>query len=583
MSDLERSSGDQMEGGGVVWEDELPVDDVRQLFVTLGKAFRAYQLYDENNPVRHRFLDGLRTEFQGMWEAMDRIVVSVDEDHFYLDGQAVYKSESRADSLAFLFFKDGVREITFLPGIERDELERFLGVLQSARKLVPEGDDLLTVLWEEDLRYFEYQYVDLLAEGVSLPEAGPGNSQADLQAVLEAEDAAAQEEEEQGAQEGGEEATQPQTVKQDDFNPTLYALDAREMEKLRAEVRKELARDTRGDVLSALFDRLEEHQNRSRQREILGILGTLLPNFLSRGALVPATRVLEELRSLEGVEGALDAEGIGQLRRILDEVSASDTLDELIKALYDGTIRATPTQLAGFLAFLRSGALPSLLHAAESVDHKELRSVLRAAVQGIARKNRSAVLALLENQDDPVLAAGAARLVGDMQVTEAGPALADLLAHPEASVRLAAVEAAVMLRASTVAGALQHTLDDPDRDVRVAAAKALGTLEYRPASRSLADIVTGKTIRGADIGEKVAVFEAYGAVAGADGVRVLDGLLNGKSFLGKREPSEVRAAAALGLGRIGSNEAREALRKALDDEDPVVRSNANRAFRRGDG
>lgn len=140
-----------------------------------------------------------------------------------------------------------------------------------------------------------------------------------------------------------------------------------------------------------------------------------------------------------------------------------------------------------------------------------------------------------------------------------------------------------MLRASTVAGALQHTLDDPDRDVRVAAAKALGTLEYRPASRSLADIVTGKTIRGADIGEKVAVFEAYGAVAGADGVRVLDGLLNGKSFLGKREPSEVRAAAALGLGRIGSNEAREALRKALDDEDPVVRSNANRAFRRGDG
>ncbi len=571
-----------MEGGGVVWEDELPVDDVRQLFVTLGKAFRAYQLYDENNPVRHRFVDGLRTEFQGMWEALDRIVVSVDEDNFYLEGQSVYKSESRADSLAFLFFKDGVREITFLPGIEGEELERFLGVLQSARKLVPEGDDLLTVLWEEDLRYFEYQYVDLLAEGVSLPEAGGGHSQADLQAVLEAEDEATDEEEDGARQEGGE-APQPQTVKQDDFNPTLYALDAREMEQLKAEVRKELARDTRGDVLSALFDRLEEHRDRDRQREILNILGTLLPNFLSRGALVPATRVLEELRTLEGSDGVLDAEGLEQLRTILDRVSASDTLDELIKALYDGTIRATPTQLAGFLAFLRAGALPSLLHAAESVEHKELRSVLRAAVQGIARKNRAAVLSLLKNQDDPVLAAGAARLVGDMQVTEAGPALADLLAHAEASVRLAAVEAAVSLRASTVAGALQHTLDDPDRDVRVAAAKALGTLEYRPASRALADIVTGKTIRGADIGEKVAVFEAYGAVAGEDGVRVLDGLLNSKSFLGKREPSEVRAAAALGLGRIGTENARSALRKVLDDEDPVVRSNANRAFRRQDG
>ena len=570
--------GDSMEGGDILWDDALPVDEVRQLFVTLAKAFRAYQLYDDNNPVRRRFLEGLRTELQRLWTEMDRIVVTVDEDHFYLDGREVYRSESRADSLAFLFFKDGVREITFLPGVEGDELERFLGVLQRARKLVPEGDDLLTVLWEADLRFFEYQYVDLMAEGVALPEPGAGNSTAELQAVLEAEDEADQADE-ADSREAGDEPPPPQTVKQDDFNPTLYALDPREMEKLRAEVGKELARDTRNDVLSALFDRLEERRDRSRQMEILRILSTLLPNFLSRGALVPATRVLEELRALERRDGVLDERGHAEVGAMLDAVSARDTLDELIKALYDGTIRATPTQLAGFLTYLRGAALPALLNASETVEHKELRSVLRTAVQGIARKNRAAVLTLLE-EEDPVVAAGAARLVGDMQITEAGPALAGLLAHDAATVRLAAVEAAISLKASTVAGALEHTLDDPDRDVRVAAARALGTLKYRPAARVLADIVGSKDIRGADIGEKVAVFEAYGAVAGEDGVRRLDGLLNGKSLFGKREPTEVRAAAALGLGRMGTPAAKEALRKALDDDDPVVRSNANRAFRR---
>ncbi|MEX0836875.1 MAG: HEAT repeat domain-containing protein [Gemmatimonadota bacterium] len=579
MNEFERSSGDSMEGGDVLWDDALPVEDVRQLFVTLAKAFRAYQLYDDNNPVRRRFLEGLRTELQRLWTEMDRIVVTVDEDHFYLDGREVYRSESRADSLAFLFFKDGVREITFLPGVEGDELERFLGVLQRARKLVPEGDDLLTVLWEEDLRFFEYQYVDLMAEGVTLPEPGAGNSSAELQAVLEAEDEADEADEAESGE--ADEAPPPQTVKQDDFNPTLYALDPREMETLRSEVRKELARDTRSDVLSALFDRLEEHHDRSRQTEILRILSTLLPNFLSRGAIVPATRVLEELRTLERRDGVLDERGLTEVGAMLDAVSARDTLDELIKALYDGTIKATPTQLAGFLTYLRGAALPALLHASETVEHKELRSVLRAAVQGIARKNRAAVLTLLE-EDDPVVAAGTARLVGDMQITEAGPALAGLLAHDAASVRLAAVEAAISLKASTVAGALEHTLDDPDRDVRVAAAKALGTLKYRPAARALGRIAKGKDIRGADIGEKVAVFEAYGAVAGDEGVRLLDGLLNGKSLFGKREPTEVRAAAALGLGRIGTADAKESLRKALDDDDAVVRSNANRAFRRED-
>lgn len=567
----------------VQWEDELPVDDVRQLFVTLGKAFRAYQLYDDNNPVRRRFLEGLRSEFQRLWEEMDRIVVSVDEDHLFLEDHEVYRSESRADSLAFLFFKDGVREITFLPGIEGDELERFLSVLQRARKLVPEGDDLLTVLWEEDLRFFSYQYVDLMAEGVALPEPGSGNTGEELQAVLVAEDEAeGAEEAEATAETGSEEATAPQTVKQDDFNPTLYALDPREMETLRAEVRKELARDTRDDVLSALLDRLEEPENRARQVEILRILGTLLPNFLSRGAIVAATRVLEELRGLERRDGLFDEHGLAELRHILDTVSEKETLDELIKALYDGTIRATPAQLGRFLTHLRGAALAPLLHATETVDHKELRSVLRAAVQGIANRNRAAVVELLE-EEDPVVAAGAARLVGDLQVTEAGPALAQILAHDDPSVRLAAVEAAISLRASTVAGALEHALDDPDRDVRVAAARALGTLRYGPAVSTLAEIVDGKAIRSADIGEKVAVFEAYGTVAGGEGVRVLDKLLNGKGFFGKREPSEIRAAAALGLGRVRNEDAVAALRKASNDEDAVVRSNVNRALREEEG
>ncbi|MDZ7780133.1 MAG: HEAT repeat domain-containing protein [Gemmatimonadota bacterium] len=578
MSELDPQDGTAPDVDGLQWEDELPVDDVRQLFVTLGKAFRAYQLYDDNNPVRRRFLEGLRSEFQRLWGEMDRIVVTVDEDHLFLEGHEVYRSDSRADSLAFLFFKDGVREITLLPGIEGEELERFLSVLQRARKLVPEGDDLLTVLWEEDLRFLSYRYVDLMTEGVALPEPGSGNTGEEMQAVLVAEDEQDEEAEGDGEADADESAA-PQTVKQDDFNPTLYALDPREMETLRAEVRKEMARDTRDDVLSALLDRLEERDDRERQVEILQILSTLLPNFLSRGAIVAATRVLEELRALERREGVLDEHGASALRDLLDGVSEQETLEELIKALYDGTIRATPAQLGHFLSHLRGTALAPLLHATETVDHKELRSVLRAAIQGIANRNRSAVLALLEEEEDAVVAAGAARLVGDLQVTEAGPALARLLTHDAPSVRLAAVEAAISLRASTVAGALEHALDDPDRDVRVAAARALGTLRYGPAAETLGGIVDGKVIRNADIGEKVAVFEAYGTVAGEGAVRVLDKLLNGKGFLGKRAPSEVRAAAALGLGRVGSEDAATALREALEDEDPVVRSNVNRALR----
>lgn len=561
---------------GLDWDESaLPVDEVRSLFVTLGKAFRAFQLYDENNPVRQRFVETLRGEFAKLWDDVDKLVVTMDEDRIYLAESEVYYSESRNDSLAFLFFKDGVREVTFLPGVEANELDAFLGVLQKARKLVPEGDDLLTVLWEEELQYFQYQYVDLLAEGLDLPGAGPGNSGPELQAALAAED------EEIAAEAASGEAAAPdapQTVSQDDFNPTLYVLDPREMDTLRSELQKELKRDIRADVLSALFDRIEDPTKRDRQSEILGILHTLLPNFLSRGGLVAATNVLMELRRLGGIEGMFDEVRAREAYAILEEISSAEAVEELIQALYHGTVRASPAQLATFLGFLLGDALAPLLRESETVHHRELQTVLRKAVQGIANQHRPALMALLDDAD-PVLVAASARLAGEMQISEAATSLAGLLTHVDPTVRLAAVEAAIALKASVVAAALEATLGDSEREVRVAAARALGELKYGPAAASLADVIRSKKLRQADITEKVAVFEAYGVTAGASGVEILDGLLNKKGLLGKRESTEMRAAAALGLGRIPDPAAREALGKAARDEDPVVRSNVNRALR----
>jgi hypothetical protein len=587
MTEVETAAGGaQPESEGWGGLTDLPVGQVRELFVVLGKALRAFQLYDENNPVRRRFVESLRQAVAQLWAECDRLTLSVEEDRFLLGDQEVYRAESRSDSLAFLFFKDGVREITFLPGLEREELVRFLGVLQRARKLTPEGDDLLTVLWEEDLQHFQYQYVDFLAEGVALPTSGAGNTRQEMKAVLEAETAEGEEEEEEEEEEEApprpgqqaEEAPAAKTVSKDDFNPTLYSLDPREMQALKTELEKELHRDLRNDVLSALFDRLEERDSPERQSEILDVLKTLLPNFLSRGALTAATRVLEELRKLEAVPGVFDEQRLEQSRALLDEVSAPDAIGELIQALYDGSIRATPQQLAAFLQFLRAGALFPLLRASETVEHKELQAVLRTSVKGIAERNRGAVVRLLSEQD-PVVAAGAARLAGDMQITEAGPALAGLLAHYDGKVRLAAVEAAVSLKASTAAGALQDTLDDPEREIRIAAARALAALRYTPASGRLEDILNSKEIRNADISEKVAFFEAYGTVAAERAVPMLDKLLNSKGFLGKREPSEIRAAAALGLGKVSSPAAVASLRRAAQEEDAVVRSAVNRATR----
>jgi hypothetical protein len=86
----------------------------------------------------------------------------------------------------------------------------------------------------------------------------------------------------------------PQIVSRADFNETLYFLDRSELELLSREFEREQRRDLRGDVLNALFDRLEEPLP-ERQAEIIRILRQLLPTYLGAGELKYVTRILSEL------------------------------------------------------------------------------------------------------------------------------------------------------------------------------------------------------------------------------------------------------------------------------------------------
>ena len=98
------------------------------------------------------------------------------------------------------------------------------------------------------------------------------------------------------------------------------------------------------------------------------------------------------------------------------------------------------------------------------------------------------------------------------------------------------------------------------------------------AAPALQALVTSKGIREADLTEKIAIFESYGLLGGAGATDVLRELLNKKGFLGRREPSQIRASAARALGKGGLPGAHEALLAAQRDTDAVVRTAVRQAL-----
>ena len=122
-------------------------------------------------------------------------------------------------------------------------------------------------------------------------------------------------------------------------------------------------------------------------------------------------------------------------------------------------------------------------------------------------------------------------------------------------------------------------MDDVERDVRVAVSRAIAARVHRPALPKVEAIIKGKRVRETDLTEKMAHFEAYGALCGDAGVPLLDELLNGKSLFGRKEDPELRACAAMALGRVNTARAQESLRKALNEKEVLVRNAVNRALR----
>lgn len=568
------------------WGDpsSLPVAEVEEFFLTLAKALRAFQLYDRNNPVYHRFLSNLRQAMGRLWRGQDRLPLLVEEDRITWQGEEVYRNPSRAESLSFLLFRDGVRELTLKKGLEQEEVEGFLEVLHRARHARGDADDLVTLLWDQDFRFVEYGVMDFLAEGVAVPERGDGGL-GDPRLILEQEGVGLN----QGGEEGKADPSADQSMVRErtkevepafrvqDFNPALYALDPGDREYLDAELRLEMERDLRIPVLNALFDRLEENARPDRQEEITEILRSLLPGFLSQGELDGASRVLEELESLRA-RGLLSDAARERADQILDELASGESVRELVGALEDGSVSTDANELAGLLRHLRAPALAPLLAATEETAHPIIRRLLQDAIRKIAASNPQGVLQLLEDPD-PAVAAGAVRLLEGMGLSEAAGSLARLLDGGPLRVQLAVVEVAGEIPSSALAGALERSLTHQNRDLRVGAARALGRTRYAPAAERLQEILKGKALRSADVTEKVVFFEAYARLAAERGIPFLDRLLNGKGILGFREPPEIRAAAARALGVVGTDAAYDSLERARDEQDPVVRSAVNRSLR----
>jgi hypothetical protein len=539
---------------------------VEELLRLFGKAARAHQLYLPNNPIYKSAHDALRAGFVPVWEETDELTISFTESEVKWEGLAVLSEGSRgSDSLPWLFYKDGVRELRFLRGFEAEELDKLLGIMQRVRKASPDEDDLLTLLWEGDFVFLRYRYVDLTLETAPVLAEG--------EYIRSDDDADTPEEPEDAPARAG-------VVNMSDFDGTLYFLDEREIEYLQTEVDREYRSDLRGNVIAILLDIFEQQPATAVRDEVIELLDVLMVHMLSAAQFQNVAYLIRESQLLATRATELTPAHAERLALIPLRLSAPEAVTQLLQSMDEAETLPPTTDLLQLFEQLRGPALATVLEWLAKLLNPKVRPLLEEAAARLASQNTSELVKLI-GSPVPGVALEAARRAGALKTPAAVAPLARALAEGDVPLRVAAVQALGEIGSPGALQSLERGLDDAERDVRVAAVRALSSRGYRPVLPKLDAIVKGKALREANLTEKMAVFEAYGGLCGDEGVAALDAMLNGKSLFGRREDSEFRACAAVALGRVNTPRAQESLRRASSEKDVIVRNAVNRALRGG--
>ncbi len=560
-------------------EQSLDTAPVERLMLMLDKGLRAFQLYPPNNPVYQKAVENIRTAFESVWEECTELELQVNETEFVWEEAIVLSQPDKAESVAWIMFKDGLRTLTLVPGVEEREIVGFLDALQQARHLPRDApDDLLTLLWQYNFQLIRYTYIELGEEEVPSfePSAAPQSAwgvPAASPAPVEVQQLVA------------EEATKPQAgeapsdiLKVEDFDSTLYFLDESEINHLRNAINQEYQQDLRASVLAMLFDIMELEPYVEARERLISIIENLLPHALAEGDFHSVATILRELKVVLERAEALAPEHRKALEDLPPTLSEPEAISQLLQSLDDTVAYPTEDELSGLFAELRPAALTTVLTELAGLKNERVRDLLEQAVQRVGRAHPDHVTSVLKTEDEALLLQ-VLRLVSQIPLPVFVPTLGGLLDHPSARIRRDATAALGAIGSPTAMKHLERVLDDPEAEVRSAAVLCMAEHGHRGSFTKIEAAIGGRALRVSELTEKQSFFEAYGLLADESGLAKLRRMLLGGGLFRRKADPETRACAAMALGKMGTAEARAVLQAATGDKDPLVRNAVRQALK----
>jgi hypothetical protein len=544
------------------------------LIRSLLKAIKAYKLYQTNNPALTKQLEDLTTKFTAHLDRYQTLNLQVGEYKLFFDGKPIYESPDMKESLAFLLYKDGVREIRFLRGLEDHEISDFLDVIRRNEQASRLEDDIVTLLWEKDFAHISYFATDEFTESnaVHLPA-----SYDEIQAGLEfspdserATDAEPEEESEEAATLSvpAEMLAAPVRDQRETFTkhfqPTPEEVDL---------INRQINQEANIHFVSTLVDNLTEillhlGEDLEPYENMVTFFDRALEFLLLKGEFQTAGRILKTLREILN-SMALKDNQIFAINRIFECVGSSRMIELAAQTLkHEGFLDLNTGR--DFFDLLPKSAIEPLCNMLPQLESPKARNFI-AEIIGRKVKGNLGILAPYLNDKRWVVVCYVLIIIGNSGDPDTIKYLSQTISHPDERVRRTALKAFSQYGGKETKALLTKMLNDESSYIRSQAVIHLARSAKHEALRPILSVIQSEPFLDRDFSEKAAFFRAVGQIRSDESLPVLRKILEKKRWFQRSKWDELQVCAIGALRMIGTEESRKILEMGKRSKSQAVR------------
>jgi len=562
---------------GVETDEELLL--ARDTISAFIKAIKAFRFYPPDNPTLKGFRDQLFKKFQFFLNKYESFVIQVGEYDLSFKGKVLYENRDVKTSLAFSLYKDGLREIRFVKGLEEWEIQGIIDILKHSETINQLEDDVVTLLWEKDFLHISYLATDEFLE--ETPVVVPDNVEQFRKNLVFKP--LAHHVEVQLAEEGSEEGIDLDEILSKVIEEPLpfvsdksvYFLTPDEVEGLRKDVESEVDPIFVFNVTDILFEILALEKEREPFQDAINILIKVLDAFMTLGEFAKATELLKRVYIILKTYDLRDWQ-VESIRKIILEAGDEVRIERIGRVLEREEGRLEDVN--AYLLLLQKNSIKPMIKVLGELKNSKARRVFCDALSQIG-KNAIELLTPFIDDRRWFLVRNIVYTLGRIGKEQSLPYIQKAFNHEDLRVRREAIQALGLIGGTKATGLLVKSLTDSDVRIRCMAAINLGKGGKKTGLIPLLEVVQSKDFYKREPTEIKAFFNAIGMVGSNEAVPVLQQLLERKSWFGRGKADEIRIGAASALATIGTPDAKAVLEEGKNSKDETIRDACVQALR----